>query len=115
MKTYAIAEMAREFGCTHRALRFWEDKGLIAPKRGEGLTRLYSDADRDRIAALAHLRRAGVPLDEVRAALKREEWPARRAAMRAAVDARIKELRAQLQAAEDVRAELSAKSTAPRP
>ncbi len=37
---YTIGDLAREFGITLRALRFYEDKGLLSPRR-EGLARLY--------------------------------------------------------------------------
>ena len=42
---YSISDLTSEFGCTARALRFYEDEGLIAPSR-IGLTRIYSKRDR---------------------------------------------------------------------
>ena len=45
---YRIGDMAREFDVTLRTLRFYEDKGLLSPKR-EGSTRLYSRRDRTRL------------------------------------------------------------------
>src|ERR1043165_237413 len=42
---FTIGELSREFGVTLRALRFYENKGLISPQR-EGLSRLYSQGDR---------------------------------------------------------------------
>ncbi len=40
-RTYSIRELCQEFACTPRALRFYEDKGLLAPARS-GLNRIYS-------------------------------------------------------------------------
>ena len=46
-RIYSIAELAREFAITARTIRFYEDEGLIKPRR-QGLTRLYSAGDRTR-------------------------------------------------------------------
>jgi DNA-binding transcriptional MerR regulator len=48
LKTYTISELAREFQVTPRALRFYEDKGLLQPTR-DGLNRVYSTRDRARL------------------------------------------------------------------
>jgi len=48
-QTYSITDLCAEFGVTPRALRFYEDEGLIAPKR-QGLSRIYSWRDRARLA-----------------------------------------------------------------
>ncbi len=45
--SYTISDLSDEFGVTARALRFYEDEGLIAPER-RGLTRVYSKRDRAR-------------------------------------------------------------------
>ena len=60
-RIYSIAELAREFAITARTIRFYEDEGLIKPRR-QGLTRLYSAGDRARLRKpytnlLAHLQR----------------------------------------------------------
>ena len=47
-RTYTISQLAREFEVTPRALRFYEDKGLLMPRR-EGLNRVYSHRDRGRL------------------------------------------------------------------
>jgi DNA-binding transcriptional MerR regulator len=60
-----IAEVARDFGITARALRFYESKRLIAPQRF-GATRLYSRQDRDRLALILTGRRLGFTLAEVK-------------------------------------------------
>ena len=45
--TYSISDLAREFALTTRAIRFYEDSGLIAPKR-EKRTRVYGERERVR-------------------------------------------------------------------
>jgi DNA-binding transcriptional MerR regulator len=64
-RTYSIGELCREFGCTARALRFYEDKGLLAPAR-EGQHRIYSHKDRARLQLILRGKRVGLPLAEVR-------------------------------------------------
>lgn len=61
--TYTISELAREFGITTRTIRFYEEKGLLSPRR-EGQRRLYSPADRVRIKLILRGRRIGMSLDE---------------------------------------------------
>ena len=62
---YSIQQLAREFAVTPRALRFYEDKGLIAPAR-RGQTRLYSDRDRTRLRLALRGKRLGFTLEECR-------------------------------------------------
>ena len=64
-ETYAISDLTREFGCTARALRFYEDEGLIAPTR-QGLARIYSKRDRARLAWIMRARNVGFSLGEIR-------------------------------------------------
>jgi len=61
--TYTISELAKEFGVTTRTIRFYEEKGLISPRR-EGQKRLYSPADRVRIKLILRGKRIGLTLDE---------------------------------------------------
>jgi DNA-binding transcriptional MerR regulator len=61
--TYTISELADEFGITTRTIRFYEEKGLIAPRR-EGQKRLYSPADRTRIRLILRGKRIGMTLQE---------------------------------------------------
>lgn len=63
---FTIGDLAREFGVTLRALRFYEDKGLLAPRR-EGLTRLYSAAERSRLAIILKGKKLGFTLAEIKA------------------------------------------------
>ena len=62
-KTYTISELAKEFGVTTRTMRFYEEKGLLSPRR-EGQKRLYSAADRVRIKLILRGKRIGMSLDE---------------------------------------------------
>jgi len=60
-----IGEVARKFGITLRALRFYESKRLISPQR-EGATRVYHGSDRERIALILTGRRLGFTLTEIK-------------------------------------------------
>lgn len=62
---FTISDLTQEFDVTARALRFYEDKGLIAPVR-QGLARIYSKADRARLVWLLRAKRVGFSLDEAR-------------------------------------------------
>lgn len=62
---YSISDLTSEFGCTARALRFYEDEGLIAPSR-VGLTRIYSKRDRARLAWIMRAKNVGFSLIEIR-------------------------------------------------
>jgi DNA-binding transcriptional MerR regulator len=64
-RIWSIGELSREFGVTARALRFYEDKGLIQPQR-EGLNRLYSYRDRSRLQMILRGKRVGLTLVEIR-------------------------------------------------
>ena len=65
VRTYSISELCDEFGVTARALRFYEDEGLIAPQR-QGLSRIYSWRDRARLAWILRGKRVGFSLSEIR-------------------------------------------------
>src|SRR5215471_1710192 len=60
-----IGELARESGVTLRALRFYQSKGLLAPQRN-GSARVFSHADRDRLALILQGKRLGFTLTEIR-------------------------------------------------
>lgn len=62
-KTFAIGELAQEFNTTTRAIRFYEDQGLISPAR-EGQKRIYSPADRIIIKLIMRGKRLGFSLGE---------------------------------------------------
>ncbi len=62
---FRIGEMAKAFGVTLRALRFYEDKGLLSPKR-DGSTRLYTRRDRTRLKLILLGRKVGFSLRDVK-------------------------------------------------
>jgi DNA-binding transcriptional MerR regulator len=62
---FTITDLSGEFGITPRALRFYEDEGLIAPER-RGLSRIYSHRDRARLAWILRGKRVGFSLAEIR-------------------------------------------------
>ena len=62
---FSISDLTTEFDCTARALRFYEDEGLVAPKR-TGLTRVYSKRDRARLAWIMRAKNVGFSLTEIR-------------------------------------------------
>jgi DNA-binding transcriptional MerR regulator len=64
-RTYTIRQLCQEFDCTPRALRFYEDKGLLSPAR-EGLNRIYAPRDRARLALILRGKRVGLSLSEMR-------------------------------------------------
>ncbi len=63
--SFSITDLSSEFGITPRALRFYEDEGLIAPER-RGLARIYSQRDRARVAWILRGKRVGFSLAEIR-------------------------------------------------
>ncbi|OFZ92022.1 MAG: MerR family transcriptional regulator [Betaproteobacteria bacterium RBG_16_64_18] len=64
-QTYTISELAREFDVTARAIRFYEDEGLLAPRR-EGSRRIYSKRDYVRLKLVLRGKRLGLSLAQVR-------------------------------------------------
>lgn len=64
-ETYAIGDLSREFDVTLRALRFYEDKGLLHPRR-RGRSRIYSRRDRARLKLILMGKRIGFSLREIR-------------------------------------------------
>ncbi|MBI1196283.1 MAG: MerR family transcriptional regulator [Phenylobacterium sp.] len=64
-RTYSITQLCREFGATPRALRFYEEQGLLSPARRD-LTRVYSYKDRARLVLILRGRRVGLSIAEIR-------------------------------------------------
>lgn len=64
-RTFTISQLAREFDVTPRALRFYEDKGLLTPRR-EGMNRVYSHRDRARLQLILRGKRVGLSLIEIK-------------------------------------------------
>ena len=62
---FSIGELASEFDVTPRAIRFYEDHGLLAPRRA-GTRRIYSPRDRTRLKLTLRGKRLGLTLSEIR-------------------------------------------------
>jgi DNA-binding transcriptional MerR regulator len=77
MPTYTITELAREFDITPRAIRFYEDQGLINPKRegAGGRTRVYAARDRTRLKLTLRGKRLGLTLSEIKSLVDMYESP----------------------------------------
>jgi DNA-binding transcriptional MerR regulator len=74
MATFSITELSREFDVTPRAIRFYEDQGLLEPSR-LGTTRIYNQRDRTRLKLTLRAKRLGLQLAEVKALLDMYESP----------------------------------------
>ena len=61
---YSINELASEFSLTHRALRFYESRGLLSPERN-GRRRIFSRQDHDRLALIIKGKKLGFTLTEI--------------------------------------------------
>ena len=64
-RTYTIRQLCNEFKVTPRALRFYEDKGLLSPAR-EGLNRVYNHRDRARLILILRGKRVNLSLAVIR-------------------------------------------------
>ncbi len=64
-KTYSIGELAEEFGITSRALRLYEEEGLLDPLR-KGTRRIYNERNRVRLRLILRGKRLGWSLSEIR-------------------------------------------------
>ena len=62
---FAIGELAKEFDITHRSIRFYEEQGLLSPKR-TGQNRVYDNKDRVRLMLILRGKRLGFSLAEVK-------------------------------------------------
>ena len=62
---FGITELCREFGITLRTIRFYEDKGLLSPRRVGG-TRVYTRRDRARLALILRSKAIGASLAEIK-------------------------------------------------
>lgn len=73
-QTFTIGELAKEFDLTTRAIRFYEDMGLLSPERA-GLQRIYSSRDRTRLTLTLRAKRLGLTLTEVKEILDMYDSP----------------------------------------
>jgi len=62
---FSISDLAREFEVTPRAIRFYEDQGLLSPRR-DGQRRIYTPRDRTRLKLTLRGKRLGLSLSEIR-------------------------------------------------
>jgi DNA-binding transcriptional MerR regulator len=74
-RTYTITELAQEFDVTPRAIRFYEDVGLLAPDR-DGRNRVYTQRDRTRIKLTLRGKRLGLSLQEIKQLVEMYDSPA---------------------------------------
>jgi DNA-binding transcriptional MerR regulator len=77
MPTYTITELAREFDVTARAIRFYEDQGLLSPSRegAGGRNRVYTPRDRTRLKLTLRGKRLGLSLSEIKSLVDMYESP----------------------------------------
>jgi DNA-binding transcriptional MerR regulator len=77
MSTYTITELAREFDITARAIRFYEDQGLLSPSRegAGGRNRVYTPRDRTRLKLTLRGKRLGLSLAEIKSLVDMYETP----------------------------------------
>jgi DNA-binding transcriptional MerR regulator len=93
---FTITELAREFDVTPRAIRFYEDMGLLAPARA-GRNRVYSQRDRTRLKLVVRGKRLGLSLQDIRQLVTMYESPSDTAPQLQAFLAALAEHRRQLQ------------------
>src|ERR1700729_3902490 len=109
-RLYTVTELAKELGMTARAVRFYEDKGLITPQRA-GNTRVYSGRDRARMILILRGKRLGFSLSTIKEYLDLYDADVSQHAqlrlLREAVGRRRAQLVAQRQAIDEALAELA--------
>jgi DNA-binding transcriptional MerR regulator len=109
-RLYTVTELAKELGMTPRAVRFYEDKGLITPRRA-GTTRVYSARDRARMILILRGKRLGFSLSAIKEYLDLYDADVTQHAqlrvLLAGVAKRREQLLAQRQAIDDALAELA--------
>jgi DNA-binding transcriptional MerR regulator len=65
-KEYTISELAKEFDISPRTIRYYEEIGLLSPKRTKGNQRIFSRKDRARLKLILRGKRLGFSLEEIR-------------------------------------------------
>jgi DNA-binding transcriptional MerR regulator len=68
-RDFSISDLRREFGLSSRALRFYEERGLLSPSR-RGMERVYSYKERARVALIVRGRRVGLSVADIREILE---------------------------------------------
>ena len=106
-RTFTIAELAEEFDVTARAIRFYEDVGLLAPARA-GRNRVYAQRDRTRLKLTLRGKRLGLSLSEIKQLVDMYDSPADNAAQLNAFQRVLGDHRRQLhQQLEDIQVTLA--------
>jgi DNA-binding transcriptional MerR regulator len=95
-RTWSIAEVADEFGVTHRTVRHYEELGLISPER-RGTARVYHRRDRTRLSLILRGKRLGFPLEEIRTIIDLYDVPRGRRSQLEYVLGQIDDRRADLE------------------
>ena len=102
--TYSISDLANEFDVTTRTIRFYEEKGLLRPRR-EGTRRIYGPSDRTRLRLILRGKRLGLSLDESAEIIRLYGTPGKNRRQLELLLNRIEERRAVLQSQQrDLRA-----------
>ena len=96
MKSYSISELSQEFDVTTRTLRFYEEKGLVAPMR-KGQSRIYAARDRARLKLILRGKRLGLTLEESRDIILMYDSTSTNKKQMQALIKKIREKRMQLQ------------------
>ena len=95
-RTWTIAQVADEFGVTHRAVRHYEELGLISPER-RGTVRVYRRRDRTRLNLILRGKRLGFVLEEIRTIINLYDEPRGQASQLRYVLNQINDRRADLE------------------
>jgi DNA-binding transcriptional MerR regulator len=95
-QTWTIAEVADDFGLTHRAVRHYEELGLITPER-RGTQRIFHRRDRTRLGLILRGKRLGFPLEQIRTIIDLYDAPRGRSSQLEYVLDQIDERRADLE------------------
>lgn len=93
---WTIAQLADEFGVTHRTIRHYEDLGLITPER-RGTQRVFHRRDRTRLKLILRGKRLGFPLEEIRTIIDLYDRPRGKTSQLEYVLGQIDERRADLE------------------
>ena len=97
MQPYGIGDLAREFGVTTRTIRFYEDHGLLSPRR-QGQRRVYRERDRVRLRLILRGKRLGFSLAEIAETLELYDGPRGEAGQLRFLMDKIQSRRAELEA-----------------